>query len=433
MPQTARRMVCGTSPVTSQDGRCPLAVAGRGRPCRRRSAAETPPPRTRPRRESVVLRRHPDPLALRHGLIRSIQGCQKPAEWPDLCSSSQARHLNRQNSCRLNKQTETLPDYATADGSAQAGVDYTAASGTLTFDTGESSTTIEVTVLDDAHDEGEETFTLTLSKPSAGRLTDDEATGTIENRDPLPRALLARFGRTAAVHVVEHVEERLQAPREPGFRAGSRAGSCGGAWSATSRSTSSTVWAALPAGIGPASAATIQWPGRRLAGNGPQGLAAGGAYTAGSRPMGAMTAPLGGGPGPGGLCRSDGRSRGSGRRDVRRRTATDGSGRRGRADRLSLRDEPRNAFRRDPLALEPRGRGPASPAAKGRCRSAATSVRPCSAPTTRRARSWPVCRCRTAGGWATMPALPGGRWRRRSRASTRGSATRPPSASRCGG
>ena len=73
-------------------------------------------------------------------------------------------------------------------------------------------------VLDDAHDEGEETFTLTLSNPSAERLTDDEATGTIENRDPLPKALLARFGRTAAVHVVEHVEERLQAPREPGFR-----------------------------------------------------------------------------------------------------------------------------------------------------------------------------------------------------------------------
>ena len=109
-------------------------------------------------------------------------------------------------------------DYATSDGSAQAGVDYTAASGTLTFQAGESSRTIEVGVLDDAHDEGEETLTLTLSSASGGLLTDGEATGTIENRDPLPRALLARFGRTAAVHVVEHVEERLQAPREPGFR-----------------------------------------------------------------------------------------------------------------------------------------------------------------------------------------------------------------------
>ena len=109
-------------------------------------------------------------------------------------------------------------DYATSDGSAHAGVDYTAASGRLSFRTGESSKKIEVGVLDDAHDEGEETLALTLSNASGGRLTDGDATGTIENRDPLPRALLARFGRTAAVHVVEHVEERLQAPREPGFR-----------------------------------------------------------------------------------------------------------------------------------------------------------------------------------------------------------------------
>ena len=109
-------------------------------------------------------------------------------------------------------------DYATTDGSAHAGDDYTAASGTLTFQTGESSQTIEVAVRDDAHDEGEETLTLRLSNASGGRVTDGEATGTIENHDPMPRALLARFGRTAAVHVVEHVEERLQAPREPGFR-----------------------------------------------------------------------------------------------------------------------------------------------------------------------------------------------------------------------
>ena len=109
-------------------------------------------------------------------------------------------------------------DYATADGSAHAGDDYTAARGTLTFRAGESSKTIEVAVLDDAHDEGEETLTLRLSNPSGGRLADGEATGTIKNHDPMPRALLARFGRTAAVHVVEHVEERLAAPREPGFR-----------------------------------------------------------------------------------------------------------------------------------------------------------------------------------------------------------------------
>ena len=110
-------------------------------------------------------------------------------------------------------------NYATSDGTATAGTDYTAASGTLTFTAGESSKTIEVTVLDDSHDEGEETLTLRLSDPSGGVLTDSEATGTIENTDPMPRAFMARFGRTAAVHVVEQVQERIEAPREVGFEA----------------------------------------------------------------------------------------------------------------------------------------------------------------------------------------------------------------------
>ena len=33
----------------------------------------------------------------------------------------------------------------------------------------------------------------------------------------MPKALIARFGRTAAVHIVEQVEERVNAPRAPGF------------------------------------------------------------------------------------------------------------------------------------------------------------------------------------------------------------------------
>ena len=74
-------------------------------------------------------------------------------------------------------------------------------------------------MLDDSHDEGEETLTLTLSNASGGRLTDASATGTIENTDLLPRALMARFGRTAALHVVEQVQERIEAPRETGIEA----------------------------------------------------------------------------------------------------------------------------------------------------------------------------------------------------------------------
>ena len=110
-------------------------------------------------------------------------------------------------------------DYATRDGSARAGEDYAAASGTLTFATGESRKTVEVAVLDDAHDEGGETFVLALSNASGARLEDAEATGTIENADLVPAALLARFGRASAEHVADHVEERMAKPREPGFRA----------------------------------------------------------------------------------------------------------------------------------------------------------------------------------------------------------------------
>ena len=130
-------------------------------------------------------------------------------------------------------------DFATSDESAQAGANYTAESGTLTFAAGQSSKTSEVSVLDDAHDEGEETLTLTLSNASGGRISDSEATGTIKNRDPLPRALLARFranGRCARGRA-----RSRSGCRRPGSRAsggGSLAGSRGGAWSAICRSTS---------------------------------------------------------------------------------------------------------------------------------------------------------------------------------------------------
>ena len=87
-------------------------------------------------------------------------------------------------------------------------------------------------------DEGSETLTLTLSNPSGARIVDGDASGTIKNRDPLPRALLARFGRTAAVHVVDNVEQRLAAARTPGLRAASPGASCGGAPSAISPSAS---------------------------------------------------------------------------------------------------------------------------------------------------------------------------------------------------
>ena len=113
--------------------------------------------------------------------------------------------------------SQVTVDYATSDGTATAGADYTSTSGTLTINAGSSAGSIEVAVIDDEHNEGSETFTLTLSNASSGELTDASATGTITNHDALPKALIARFGRTAAVHIVEQVEERVNAPRAPGF------------------------------------------------------------------------------------------------------------------------------------------------------------------------------------------------------------------------
>ena len=107
------------------------------------------------------------------------------------------------------QETVTV-DYATADGTAAAGEDYRSASGTLTFAAGERSKTVSVALLDDAHDEGEETLSLRLANAAGAYIADGEATGTVRNSDPMPRAWLARFGRTATMHALEAIGERIE-------------------------------------------------------------------------------------------------------------------------------------------------------------------------------------------------------------------------------
>ena len=118
---------------------------------------------------------------------------------------------------RAASETVTV-DYATSDGTATAGADYTATSDTLTFQAGETQKTVNVAVLDDVHDDDGETLTLTLSNAVGARIRDAEATGTIENSDPLPKAWLARFGRTVANHVVEAVRGRMSSAQGPSRR-----------------------------------------------------------------------------------------------------------------------------------------------------------------------------------------------------------------------
>jgi Zn-dependent metalloprotease len=59
-------------------------------------------------------------------------------------------------------------DYATSDGSAVAGDDYTATSGTLTFLAGQTSKTFGIPILTDGAPEPTETLTVTLSNPGGG-------------------------------------------------------------------------------------------------------------------------------------------------------------------------------------------------------------------------------------------------------------------------
>jgi hypothetical protein len=77
-------------------------------------------------------------------------------------------------------------DYATSDATATDGADYTGQSGTATILAGDTSTTVDVPVLDDTTFEGDEDFTLDLSNEVNGVLGTSSGTGTIQDDDAAP-------------------------------------------------------------------------------------------------------------------------------------------------------------------------------------------------------------------------------------------------------
>ena len=94
--------------------------------------------------------------------------------------------------------TETVTvAYATASGTAISGTDFTAAAGMLTFTANDMSKTVPVQTTDDTVDESNETFTLTLSNPSADvMLATEMATGTIIDNDGAPSLSVAAASGT---------------------------------------------------------------------------------------------------------------------------------------------------------------------------------------------------------------------------------------------
>lgn len=93
---------------------------------------------------------------------------------------------------RTNGAGAATVNWATSDGTATAGSDYVAASGTASFADGETSTTITVTINGDTTVEGDETLNVTLTNPSVGTIGDATGVGTITN-DDVPAGAVTPF------------------------------------------------------------------------------------------------------------------------------------------------------------------------------------------------------------------------------------------------
>ncbi|MBH8572965.1 DUF4347 domain-containing protein [Nostocaceae cyanobacterium CENA369] len=74
-------------------------------------------------------------------------------------------------------------DYNTSNNTAIAGVDYTAVTGSLTFNPGVTSQTISIPILNDFVAESSESFFVNLTNPTNASIADNKATGTITDDD----------------------------------------------------------------------------------------------------------------------------------------------------------------------------------------------------------------------------------------------------------
>jgi hypothetical protein len=102
-------------------------------------------------------------------------------------NAGQISTLNFTVSLSPSYKDDLTVDFFTQDGSATTPTDYISQSGTLTIPAGETSGDISITVNGDATYEGNESFSVFLTNPSAPASIDqDTATGIIINDDAAP-------------------------------------------------------------------------------------------------------------------------------------------------------------------------------------------------------------------------------------------------------
>ena len=89
--------------------------------------------------------------------------------------------------------------YATSNGTAIAGQDYTASNGILTIPAGQTSAALTVPVTADNDDEADETFTVTLSTPVNATISRAQAVGTILDDDTSPATVSVNDSRGRSV------------------------------------------------------------------------------------------------------------------------------------------------------------------------------------------------------------------------------------------
>jgi Domain of unknown function (DUF4394)/Calx-beta domain/Domain of unknown function (DUF4214) len=100
-------------------------------------------------------------------------------------------------------------DFATTDGSATAGSDYTAVSGTLNFGANETQKSIAVPIINDSLAEGIEIFHLTLSNPQGGAGLQSTSEDIIIDDDEIPSGIV--YAITADNHLLSFNSTRPDA------------------------------------------------------------------------------------------------------------------------------------------------------------------------------------------------------------------------------